>query len=180
MKRSFEWQGQWFYPLGLHAHECLDGRWVDLVEYESICPDCGAWFEAMASKGRMARRELTRRCEECRSPGVPVRPIKKTAPIAPAKREAVKTKAKLAIIRRAEARRRAQDAAARHATGDAVGQRAPVVASAGSPATVAASAGADARAVIAADRLDTYRLALGLLDGSDTYAEARIYQMDRR
>jgi hypothetical protein len=63
---------QVFHATGERSHELLSGRWITLVEYRSHCATCGAPYEAAATKGAWRKREVARRCDRCRSPGVHV------------------------------------------------------------------------------------------------------------
>jgi hypothetical protein len=69
---EFEFRGQQYACTGLRDYETMSGRWIELVEMESKCPECGSMFSLAASKRNIRQRFLTRRCSDCRRPGVPV------------------------------------------------------------------------------------------------------------
>jgi hypothetical protein len=164
--KKFTYRGQAFYLTGeTHAHECRDGRIVDLLEYESACPDCGSRFTALATKGNIRHRWLTRRCEDCRAPGIPIRSLR------PMRR-------KLVAARRVAARRATKKrlgATWRKSRVSFEPQPAPLTCGASlvrpfrSGAAVVPAAIDEALAVVpagsfAVEKLDAYKIAMSLLD----------------
>jgi predicted Zn finger-like uncharacterized protein len=71
---AFKVQAQAYRVVGICEHVTLGGRCIDLLVVESACPDCGELFRVKATKSAIRRREVTRRCANCRKPGVPVDP----------------------------------------------------------------------------------------------------------
>jgi hypothetical protein len=85
LNQKFKLRGQRYTCIGHRPHEMSNGRWIELVRLKSTCPDCGATFRVLASKTRILRRNINRRCEDCHQPGVPVRPRRRRAPAVTAK-----------------------------------------------------------------------------------------------
>jgi hypothetical protein len=71
---SFKFRGQAYECTGRFEYE-VPARWVSVIELHSRCPDCGRGFSCTATQSQIRKRELRRRCDSCRSPGVPV-PVK--------------------------------------------------------------------------------------------------------
>lgn len=46
------------------------GMCIDLVRFDALCATCGQPFMAKATKTRWRRKQLSRRCERHRAPGV--------------------------------------------------------------------------------------------------------------
>lgn len=92
--KTFKRRGQQYECVGRFEHE-VPARFVWIYELRSHCADCGRGFGLTASSGQIHNRQLSRRCENCRNPGVPVAEI--AAP--PSKRKA-KCKARKRIARR--------------------------------------------------------------------------------
>src|ERR1700684_354006 len=67
---DFEVDGQKYTCTGSSEYEIR--RWVTLYDLKTRCVDCGRAFETQATQTRIRRREMSRRCEDCRSPGVPI------------------------------------------------------------------------------------------------------------
>ncbi len=153
---DFEIGGQKYTCVGSSEYE-IQPRWVTLYDLKTHCVDCGRAFKTQATKTRIRRREMSRRCEDCRSPGIPIE-RRKAAPKPP---RAKAPSARKAQRRRAQARlaaRRAPVAVAR-APQQPAGKLPAVAAPPIEPAPTASAA-----AAFEAD-LDTYKAALGLLDG---------------
>jgi hypothetical protein len=85
INQQFKFRGQRYVCAGYQDHETLDGRWVELLVLDSECPDCGSDFRLLATRTNAKCRQITRRCEECRRPGVPVEPRRRRTPVAAAK-----------------------------------------------------------------------------------------------
>lgn len=81
---DFKFHGQRYICTGYQNYETRDGRWLELLVLESDCPDCGREFRLVTTKTNAKHRLLTRRCEDCHRPGVPVAP-RRRAPIVVAK-----------------------------------------------------------------------------------------------
>jgi hypothetical protein len=73
---SFKFKGQAYDCLGRFEYE-RPARCFWLYELRSLCPDCGRGFTCTATESAINKRMLRRRCDACRSPGVPVTPIAK-------------------------------------------------------------------------------------------------------
>jgi hypothetical protein len=71
---SFKFRGQAYECTGRFEYE-VPARWVSVIELHSRCPDCGRGFSCTATRSQIRKRELRRRCDSCRSPGVPI-PVK--------------------------------------------------------------------------------------------------------
>src|SRR5687767_14150640 len=71
---TFTRRGQRYRCVGRLDYETRDGRWIDLFELESVCPDCGSAFVCLATRKAARRSMLRLRCDSCRAPGVPVKP----------------------------------------------------------------------------------------------------------
>jgi hypothetical protein len=69
---TFKLRGQRYVCVGHREYETHDGRWLNMLVLETDCPDCGIDFRLLATQTNARRRQLTRRCEDCRRPGVPV------------------------------------------------------------------------------------------------------------
>ncbi len=69
---QFNIRGQTYTFNSKRPHRTRDGREVDLLIYSTACPNCGCEFEIAATRTAVKRRELSRRCRACRSPGVRV------------------------------------------------------------------------------------------------------------
>lgn len=76
--RSFKSRGRQYRILGTKDHWCRDGRYLELIRYQSICaePGCKRIFTALSTKTRVRRGQLNKRCELHHAPGVPI-PVKK-------------------------------------------------------------------------------------------------------
>lgn len=79
--RIFKSRGRQYQILGTKDHWCRDGRYVELIRYQSVCaePGCKRAFEALATKTMLRRGKLNKRCERHHAPGVPA-PAKKAKP----------------------------------------------------------------------------------------------------
>ena len=77
----FNLHRQRYFCVGIKEHETRDGRWLQLLRLETDCPDCGETFRLLTTKTNARKRILTRRCEDCRRPGIPVEP-RRRAPAA--------------------------------------------------------------------------------------------------
>jgi hypothetical protein len=102
--RLFKSRGRQYRILGPKDHWCRDGRYVEMIRYESACaePGCKRTFMALTTKTRIRRGQMNKRCEEHHAPGVPI-PIKK----AKKKRPKVRVKKPTAAARLATRRERA-------------------------------------------------------------------------
>jgi hypothetical protein len=77
-------RGQLYRCVSCLEHQMRNGAWVDLIHFESVCPECGRTFECTATRTAIKRGYLTRRCEDHRRPGAPVgerRPPRKTTTV---------------------------------------------------------------------------------------------------
>lgn len=57
------------------------GMCIDLVRFDALCATCGAPFLAKVTKTGWRRKELSRRCERHRAPGVYVNNDKPPVPV---------------------------------------------------------------------------------------------------
>ena len=76
--RIFKSRGRQYEILGLKDHWCRDGRFVEMIRYQSVCaePGCRRTFQALSTKSRARKGQLNKRCELHHAPGVPA-PVKK-------------------------------------------------------------------------------------------------------
>lgn len=76
--RVFKSRDRQYRILGTKDHWCRDGRYVEMIRYESVCaePGCKRTFMALTTKTRLRRGQLNKRCELHHAPGVPA-PVKK-------------------------------------------------------------------------------------------------------
>lgn len=76
--RIFKSRGRPYRILGPKDHWTRDGRYVEMIRYQSVCaePGCKRTFMALATKSRFRKGQLNKRCELHHAPGIPV-PIKK-------------------------------------------------------------------------------------------------------
>lgn len=58
------------------------GMCIDLVRFDALCATCGQTFMAKATKSNWRRKELSRRCERHRAPGIWVNNDKPPVPVA--------------------------------------------------------------------------------------------------
>lgn len=150
------------FKIGAQRYVCVDQyeheihRYVDLFVLRSRCVDCGGTFECRATKTAIKRRQVTHRCKDCRAPGIPVTPRK--GPTNPHRAKA--PSARKAQCRRAQARLTARRAAV--AVARAPQRPAEQLAVSAAPELQAAPTAS--AAAFEAD-LDSYKAALGLLDG---------------
>jgi hypothetical protein len=149
---QFEVGGQTYTCVGSSEYEIQ--RWVTLYDLKTRCADCGRAFETQATQTRIRRREMSRRCGDCRSPGVPITPRK----VQPKPNRAKAPSARKARCRRVQARLAARRAAA--AVARAPQQSAGKSQAIAPPIEPAPVAATEAFMV----DLDTYKIALGLLD----------------
>lgn len=61
--------GQLYRPLGCVPHENKSGAIIELMEWETNCPDCGVQFRIRTKLVFDAPR---RRCDDCKAPGIKV------------------------------------------------------------------------------------------------------------
>ncbi|MDI3560214.1 hypothetical protein [Bradyrhizobium sp. Arg816] len=76
--RLFKSRGRPYQIVGPKDHWTRDGRYVEMIRYQSICaePGCDRTFRALSTKSRIRKGQLNKRCELHHSPGVPA-PIQK-------------------------------------------------------------------------------------------------------
>ncbi|MGL3109186.1 hypothetical protein [Bradyrhizobium sp. BR 1432] len=76
--RIFKSRGRQYQILGTKDHWCRDGRYVEMIRYQSVCaePGCNAVFTALTTKSRIQKGQLNKRCELHHAPGIPA-PLKK-------------------------------------------------------------------------------------------------------
>jgi len=103
--RCFQSRGRPYQLLGTKDHWCRDGRYVEMIRYQSVCaePGCARIFRALATKSRVRKGELNKRCELHHAPGIPA-PIKK-ARQKPSKKSLKKSPKKPTAAARLAARR---------------------------------------------------------------------------
>lgn len=79
--RIFKSRGHQYRILGTKDHWCRDGRYVEMIRYESVCaePGCKRIFTALTTKTRLRRGQLNKRCDLHHAPGIPA-PVKKAKP----------------------------------------------------------------------------------------------------
>jgi hypothetical protein len=82
----FNLHDQRYFCVGTKEHETRDGRWLQLLRLETDCPDCGETFRLLTTKTNTRKRILTRRCEDCRRPGVPVERRRRAPAVAKGKK----------------------------------------------------------------------------------------------
>jgi hypothetical protein len=58
------------------------GMCIDLVRFDALCATCGAPFSAKVTKTGWRRKNLSRRCERHRAPGLYVNNDKRPVPVA--------------------------------------------------------------------------------------------------
>jgi hypothetical protein len=144
------------FEIGAQRYVCVDyyeheiHRWVTMYELKSRCVDCGRPFVCRATISAVRKRQVTRRCEDCRSPGVPVKPRKAPPKAARIKKSPAGLKARR---RRAQAR-----IAPARAPQQPAAQLSAIAAPPIEPAPTPSPDDFEAK-------LDSYKLALGLLDG---------------
>jgi hypothetical protein len=143
--------GQKYVCVGHRHHETRDGRWLDMLELESDCPDCGITFRLLATKSNAHRRTLTRRCTDCRRPGVPVEPRRRHRTMAgkPAKSKKV--------VSGQTCRRQSPKTLRGAPHSNLAAEAAAAAPDAPAPSAMAIDAQAEAR--------ETYMRALSMLDG---------------
>ncbi|RTE92813.1 hypothetical protein [Bradyrhizobium sp. LVM 105] len=102
--RIFKSRGRQYQILSLKDHWCRDGRYVEMIRYQSVCaePGCKRVFRALSTKTRVRKGQLNKRCELHHAPGIPV-PVKKVRK----KRPKVPVKKPTAAARLAARRERA-------------------------------------------------------------------------
>lgn len=108
--RLFRSRGRQYQILGTKDHWTRDGRYVEMIRYQSVCaePGCDRTFRALSTKSRIRKGQLNKRCELHHAPGIPA-PIKKVRrkrpkarvkkPAGAARRERAVEKALLGIQR---------------------------------------------------------------------------------
>ncbi|RXG97352.1 hypothetical protein [Bradyrhizobium zhanjiangense] len=76
--RIFKSRGRQYRILGTKDHWCRDGRYVEMIRYQSVCaePGCNAVFMALTTKSRIQKGQLNKRCGDHHAPGIPA-PVKK-------------------------------------------------------------------------------------------------------
>jgi hypothetical protein len=154
IKDQFKVGGQRFKCVGANEYEIH--RWVTLYDLESRCVDCGRPFRTSATKTAVRLQSVTRRCEDCRSPGIPVEWRKEAPKPHRAKAPSAQLKAQR---RRRQARLTATSATV--APARAPQQPAEQLPSIPAPPIEAAPKGS---AEAFESKLDSYKAALGLLD----------------
>lgn len=72
----FEIDGQHYTVVGTKDHWTNSGKYIELVSYEAVCahPGCSRVFRYAAPKTNVRRKEVNRRCERHKAPGLPVGP----------------------------------------------------------------------------------------------------------
>ena len=70
---TFKKDRQRYECVGFHNHVNRSGHESTLIVLQSRCAECGASFRFMTTEGRAKQREVSRRCELHKRPGVPVR-----------------------------------------------------------------------------------------------------------
>jgi|GEM_PF-3988703 len=102
--RCFKSRGRPYQILGTKDHWTRDDRYVEMIRYQSVCaePGCKRIFQALATKSRVRKGQLNKRCQVHHAPGIPV-PIKK----ARKKRPKTRLKKPTAAARLAARRERA-------------------------------------------------------------------------
>lgn len=70
--KSFRHHGQRYIYGGTTLHENQRGRLVRLHVLKSDCPDCGNLFVIKTTARALRSRQINRRCQWCKRPGVPV------------------------------------------------------------------------------------------------------------
>lgn len=63
---AVEFKGQLFRCVGTHLHTNKSGLSVEVVDWETDCPECGVTFALFTLK---TFKEPRRRCDMCKSPG---------------------------------------------------------------------------------------------------------------
>ncbi|UPJ76169.1 hypothetical protein [Bradyrhizobium sp. 187] len=106
--RSFKSRGRRYQILGTKDHWTRDGRYVEMIRYQSACaePSCNRTFTALTTKSRIRKGQLNKRCELHHAPGVPI-PVKKVRKKRPKVRLKKPTAAALLRDRRERAVNRA-------------------------------------------------------------------------
>jgi len=86
---TFKKDRQRYECVGFHNHVNRLGHESTLLVFQSRCAECGAPFRFMTTEGRAKRRDVSRRCEIHKRPGVPVRLQQRTASIKPVESSAI-------------------------------------------------------------------------------------------
>lgn len=70
---GMEWvfSGQRYRPLGVRDHVKFDGNAAKLIDWQTTCPGCGKIFTLSTG---LSFNWPTRRCQDCKRPGVKVKP----------------------------------------------------------------------------------------------------------
>jgi hypothetical protein len=165
--QEFNFSGQRYVCIGYRDYETMYGRWLSMLVLETDCPSCGIDFRLLATRTNARRRLLTRRCEDCRSPGVPVDPWRrKAAKAEPAPRRKSRRSKRPPAVRAAAPLIRAQRAPEQRAVvSPSIAPLAPIAALAVAPAPCPMSSAADIASRDAA--AETYMRALGMLGTDD-------------
>lgn len=66
-------RGQLYLDLGGVDHVTRDSRTVVMRQMASTCADCGRLFVTQALRSAIRKGWISRRCQACKKPGVPVR-----------------------------------------------------------------------------------------------------------
>ncbi|OPY95753.1 hypothetical protein A5906_07225 [Bradyrhizobium sacchari] len=105
--RTFKSRGRPYQILGPKDHWMRDGRYVEMIRYQSVCaePGCKRTFIALTTKTRIRRGQLNKRCELHHAPGVPI-PVRKAKKVRK-KRPKIRLKKPSAAARLAARRERA-------------------------------------------------------------------------
>lgn len=69
---TFKFRSQTYKEVGTQPYTMQSGRCIDLVVLRTKCPVCNNTFEFLSSRARVTKRQLRRRCDEHKRPGVPV------------------------------------------------------------------------------------------------------------
>jgi hypothetical protein len=67
---KISWSGQEYRFSAKSTHRKPDGSVIPVLLWHTDCPDCHSQFEIMTT---MTFRDPRRRCDACKSPGLPVR-----------------------------------------------------------------------------------------------------------
>lgn len=106
--RMFKSRGRPYQIVGPKDHWCQNGRYVEMIRYQSVCaePGCKRTFMALTTKTRIRKGQLNKRCELHHAPGVPI-PVKKARKKRPKARLKKPTAAASLAARRERAVQRA-------------------------------------------------------------------------
>jgi len=93
--RMFKSRGRPYQIVGPKDHWCQNGRYVEMIRYQSVCaePGCKRTFMALTTKTRIRKGQLNKRCELHHAPGVPI-PVTKAKKVKKVRKKRRKIRSK--------------------------------------------------------------------------------------